>query len=347
MYLNAAFAVNSILQNIALLLKKTAKIHNWIKLLSLLLLIASFDGRAQDVAFSQFFANPMLVNPAMTALEDAGKASLAYRNQWSGAVDPYVTYQASYEQYFPGIQGGLGFNVMNDRQGGDRFNSFIFDAIYAYQLKVSHNLDINAGFQASLGNRNLRTDDLVLPGDLVGVEESGIAGYSRFYADFAFGFAAFYKWLYGGFAMHHPAVLYFNWVNDSNEKLAPRYSAHLGALIPIFDKRFGQEVLKLSPQFVYVQQDIYQQLNYGMEVIFQGVMAGLWLRQDFRFSYSTLIFSAGYSNSKFSLRYSYDVKLSAPDLHIPTLSTHELSLSVSVGNMNKSKGKGTIKSSKF
>ena len=101
---------------------------------------------------------------------------------------------------------------------------------------------------------------------------------------------------------------------DPNTKLSRRYTAHVGAMIPIYEKRLGREVLQLSPNLIFLQQDIYQQINYGLEVIFKSVLAGIWFRQDLLFSYGTVIFSVGYARDKFRFRYSYDAKLSPPDL---------------------------------
>ena len=45
-------------------------------------------------------------------------------------------------------------------------------------------------------------------------------------------------------------------------------------MIPIIEKRLGREVLQLSPHLIFMQQDIYQQLNYGLEVLYRGIIIG-------------------------------------------------------------------------
>jgi hypothetical protein len=121
----------------------------------------------------------------------------------------------------------------------------------------------------------------------------------------------------------------------------------VGAIIPIYEKRFGTEAMQLSPNLVFFQQGIYQQLNYGLEVLFNGFVGGLWFRQDLLFSFGALIFSAGYGNGKYRVRYSYDRKLSRPDLHIPTLGSHEISVVVLLENLNKTTKHRAIKSPKI
>jgi type IX secretion system PorP/SprF family membrane protein len=302
---------------------------------------------AQDPASSQFYANQLFMNPGLAGLEGPTKVSIGYRNQWPGSAGAYSTYHASYEQYLEPLQGGIGVHVMNDRQGGGTFNTMSLDAIYAYHLKVTRQLTLTGGLQASVGQRSMNTDGLVLPDELTGVSGTELTGYSQWYPDFAVGFGAFYKNVYGGIACHHLIQPYMSPSKDPNTKLSRRYSAHIGAMIPVYEKRLGREVLQLSPNLIFLQQDIYQQINYGLEVLFRNLLAGIWIRQDLLFSYGTAIFSVGYARDQFRFRYSYDAKLSAPDLHIPSMGAHEISLAIIFENLYKSSKPRAIKSPKI
>lgn len=313
----------------------------------ILLMVAVVTGRAQDPAFSQFYANPLFMNPAMAGVEGPAKVYLGYRNQWPGAVDPYTTYHASYEQFIDPLQGGVGVHVINDRQGGGIFNSLSVDAIYAYHLRVSDALMVTGGFQASVGQRNMNPNGLVLPDELAGLAGSTLTGYSRVYPDFSVGFGGFFRNFYGGVAVHHLMQPFTAPSEDPNTRLLRKYTAHVGAMIPIYEKRLGKEVLQLSPNLVFLQQDIYQQLNYGLEVIYRSLIGGIWFRQDLLFSYGTMVFSVGYGNDQFRVRYSYDAKLSPPDLHIPSLGAHEISLVIIFENLYKSKKRRAIKCPKI
>ncbi len=311
------------------------------------ILLAGSACFAQDPASSQFYANQLFMNPAMAGIEGPTKVSIGYRNQWPGLAGGYSTYHAAYEQYLEVLQGGIGIHVMNDRQGEGTFSTSSLDAMYAYHLKVSRQLTLTGGLQASVGQRSLNTDGLVLPDELAGVSGSELAGYSLLYPDFAVGFGAFYKDFYGGIACHHLIQPYMSTSKDPNTKLSRRYTAHIGTMIPVYEKRLGREVLQLSPNLVFVQQDIYQQINYGLEVIFKSLLAGVWLRQDLSFSYGTAIFSVGYARDQFRFRYSYDAKLSSPELHIPSMGAHEISLGIIFENLYKSGKPRAIKSPKI
>ena len=61
----------------------------------------------------------------------------------------------------------IGLHVINDRQGGGVINTISVDAMYANHLKVSHELTVTGGFQLSVGHRNRKTGDLVLPSDIL------------------------------------------------------------------------------------------------------------------------------------------------------------------------------------
>ncbi len=326
---------------------ESKKIHIILGLILGILIAGHHPGLTQDPAFSQFFANPLYMNPAMAGVEGSAKLYLGYRNQWPGATNPYSTYHASYEQFIDPLQGGVGVHVINDRQGGGVFNSLALDAMYAYHLRVTSQLMVTGGFQASVGQRNMNPDGLVLPDELIGISSNTLSGYSRVYPDFAVGFGGFYKYFYGGFAVHHLHQPYTSPSKDPNTRLSRKYTAHMGALIPIYEKRLGKEILQLSPNLVFMQQDIFQQLNYGLELLFQSIIGGVWFRQDLLFSYGTLIFSMGYGNEQFRIRYSYDAKLSPPDLHIPHLGAHEISLVIIFENLYKSTKHRAIKSPKI
>src|SRR5947209_19793357 len=61
-----------------------------------LIIIAAFVSHAQDPNFSQFFAAPLTLNPALTGKFD-GTLRVAgnYRNQWPTINNAFTTYTAS------------------------------------------------------------------------------------------------------------------------------------------------------------------------------------------------------------------------------------------------------------
>lgn len=98
----------------------------------------------QDVHFSQFFAVPMWLNPAMTAfIPTCWRVALVGRQQWRTVMQPYNTVGLSGEMSFPveGVDGvvGTGALVMRDWAG---------DGPYIQQGGV-----LSASFRKSTGSR--------------------------------------------------------------------------------------------------------------------------------------------------------------------------------------------------
>jgi len=319
----------------------------------LILLILPGSGRSQDPVFSHFYSNGIHMNPAWAGVEGPAKVFLGYRNQWPNSGASYITYQASYDQYIEKLQGGLGVRVLNDKQGDAAFNTFDFAVMYSYQFKVSRWLHVAGAIQAGLGQQSFNPSSLVFGNMIdpvngsIGQQLENISPYSEIYPDFATGVTAFYKGVYAGFAAHHLLKPVITDKNDPSGFIPRKYTAHFGAMIPIMDKSIGKELLQLSPNLVFIQQQNIQQINYGLEVIYKGIMGGLWFRHDMVFNYGNIIFSAGYSNDRFRFRYSYDAAMSSPTIRLPNMGAHEFSLLIIYDNLNKRKKHSAIKCPKF
>src|SRR6202000_2562217 len=93
------------------------------KITSLLLLFlgvfASENMKAQDPQFTQFYANPLYLNPAFAGTARCPRIALNYRNQWPNLASQgssYVTYSASYDMHLDALAGGIGVLVTTDNQ---------------------------------------------------------------------------------------------------------------------------------------------------------------------------------------------------------------------------------------
>ena len=115
-------------------------------------LIISNTLLAQDIHFSQFFAAPMLVNPAQTGLF-SGSVRLGgnYRDQWGSVTVPFRTYDFYSDA---GIQPGnarnrlgVGAWALSDQAGDGSLSSTEFAGALAYHLK----LDSEGDYKLSTG----------------------------------------------------------------------------------------------------------------------------------------------------------------------------------------------------
>ena len=70
-------------------------------LITLLALLVSLNINAQDIHFSQFYASPLNLNPAMTGVMNCtDRLTLSYRNQWASVLksNAFNTFTASYDR---------------------------------------------------------------------------------------------------------------------------------------------------------------------------------------------------------------------------------------------------------
>lgn len=115
----------------------------------------------QDYHYSQQFAVPMLLNPAMTGYVPCeGRVSAQYRNQWASVSNAYQTTSATYEHKTldenPNINGfaGVGLSLYNDQSGiGQlRQTSVALSAAYHFFLN-DDNQFISVGGQFGVGQQ--------------------------------------------------------------------------------------------------------------------------------------------------------------------------------------------------
>jgi type IX secretion system PorP/SprF family membrane protein len=81
---------------------------NFKRLLLLGLCYISLQAVAQDPTFTQFYSNPVYLNPALAGSSGCPRIALNYRNQWPQLTGNYVTYAAAYDTYAKNVSGGVG-----------------------------------------------------------------------------------------------------------------------------------------------------------------------------------------------------------------------------------------------
>ena len=103
------------------MIKKIMKLF----LLVIVLICTTKVSNAQDPAFSQFYSNPLYLNPAFAGAYNNGcpTATLNYRDQWPGIGRTYVTYSFSYDQHVEALGGGLGVMLAQDKSGSGNLNT--------------------------------------------------------------------------------------------------------------------------------------------------------------------------------------------------------------------------------
>jgi len=292
-------------------------------LIALAILLTMLSGRelsAQDPIFSQFYANPLYLNPAMAGSAVCPRLIMNYRNQWPSISGTYVTYNASFDQYVDGISGGVGLLLTNDRAGEGALTTTMTSGLYSYRLTINRDLYLNAGFQATFMQRRIDWDKLTFPdqidpkyGFTFITQERPPDQLSRSMVDFSAGL------LFGdnenffvGFAAHHLTQPNDGFYTDVSSKLYMKLTAHAGTIINLAPRRSSGRRLDdpvLSPNILYQKQQEFHQLNYGLYFNRYPFVGGVWFRQNFE-NPDALIMLVGFEQSSYKFAYSYDLTVS-------------------------------------
>ena len=300
---------------------------------SAVMFLGTMVAMAQDPHFSQFYANPLYLNPALTGSSIGPRYLLNYRNQWS-SIPGFATYAASFDQYVDKMQGGIGFQAMSDNAGAGLFTQTRVSASYAHFLKLNNKWSLRSGFRASYGqfavnNTNWTFNDqldpklgIVRPVSSEPLYTLGII--NRNYADFAAGFMAFSENLYGGVAFDHVTTPNISIIQGGFTELPVRVTVNAGANF-VLNKFVGTSKPQtiVSPNLIYMQHGPFSQLNLGAYVNREPFTAGVWYRQSGG-NADAVILLGGIQTKNFRFGYSYDITVSR--LRQAATGAHELSV---------------------
>jgi type IX secretion system PorP/SprF family membrane protein len=312
----------------------------WHKLLFIFtvvtIILFNNEVKAQDPEFSQFYANPLYLNPALAGANICPRAVLNYRNQWPGLAKSFVTYNASYDQYINKIFGGVGVLVNVDNAGGGILKTTMASLMYAFSLRAAENLYINMAvegsfYQKSLNWELLKFGDQIDPqqGFILPTGETPPDNSSVVFPDFSAGVAFGWKGiLHGGAAVHHLTEPNMAFYSQNENKLPMKITGHVGVNINLEPGSIGftednEPKFYLAPNLLYQQQGEFHQLNAGVYIIRYPIVIGTWFRHNFE-NADAIIVLVGIDYKNLKIGYSYDITLSK--LKSNTGGAHEVSL---------------------
>ena len=326
------------------------------KLLALLAIISlgiSTNALAQDPAFTQFYANPMYLNPAMAGSANCPRISMNHRNQWPSLRGAFVSNSISIDKNVEKLNGGVGLQILNDVQGEGVIKSTQVNAIYSYQLQVSRKLTVLTGIQASYHQKGLDKTKLFFGdqldphyGFIYETEENlDLIAESVGYADVSLGMMAFTKKYFFGMALHHISQPDDSYIEESF--LPRRFTLHTGANIAVGRSKNMGLVMDgpfITPNVMYLKQAGAEQLNVGMSLTNESLSGGLYYRSNFS-NPDAILIVLGYENSGIRFGYSYDYTVSK--LSGTSGGAHEISVTLQLACRDKRKKLKAIKCPKF
>ncbi|MBM3164902.1 MAG: type IX secretion system membrane protein PorP/SprF [Bacteroidetes bacterium] len=291
---------------------------------------------AQDPTFTQFYANPIYLNPALAGSTGCPRIGMNYRNEWPQLTGNYVTYSLAYDSYVKNISGGLGFIALHDQQGRGTISTTMVGAIYSYNLKVSRKFSVMAGVRAAYFQKFLDWTKLTF-GDMIDPRRGFIyqtgdvprGDGRRGFFDASAGLVGYTDVFYFGVAAHH-----LNRPDESmilgTSKLPMRFTGHAGANIKLSRNKFNNST-SISPNVIYQYQNGFQELSVGAYIRYENFTAGAWYRNRDAF-----IVCLGIQTPKFKIGYSYDITVSKLGNGVSG-GSHEVSLGFNLPCKKKAK----------
>jgi type IX secretion system PorP/SprF family membrane protein len=296
--------------------------------------------RSQDFHFSQFYAGPLNLNPALTGSSELTRMGINYRKQWPGLDFDFNGYSAFIDHYSFDLQSGIGLVANSYNEENMSLNTTELGLLYAYSLKLSDFSSLRMGTQITYARRSGNLENLIY-GDQIDVFNRSINPNSidmleQFdpfgYLDLGLGvmFANPDFWI--GISGHHlnnPKML--NSTYSEFEFLPIKYGIQAG-----WEKELGSAGYWSNDRDRYIsimgnfkKQGVFSQLDLSAQTKYDSFIFGLGFRglmtQNELKNYESLIgiFVIPLQNGVI-LGYSYDWMISQVGAN--TKGSHEFSL---------------------
>lgn len=226
---------------------------------------------AQDIHFTNYNAQPLVLNPALTGMNGCDwRLGANFRTQWLGVSEgnTYRTVSAfgdiavgkptKYSNF-----GGVGVSFFSDQAGDLNYNTNRVDVSFAYHFILDKNKkqSISAGIQGAFVHRSFNQNKALyqfdpITGEPILAAAETFDASTRLYGDASLGFLYSIEPkkntnYYFGVALHHlnqPNISSFNINRDKTERIYMKFTLHGGALIPM-GKQLG-----IMPGFMFLKQ---------------------------------------------------------------------------------------------
>jgi type IX secretion system PorP/SprF family membrane protein len=295
-----------------------------------LLISLSWHSLAQDIQFSQFYANILYLNPAFAGSANASRAIFHQRIQWPHLDAKYITSSFSLDHQFEKINSGVGLILLKDWQGANTISSTEAAMLYSYELSVSSKFSLRAGAKVNYVSRYINYNYLTLPDQYSNNGFSGVETQESFgnnkinYLDFSVGGVLYSDRFWLGIASDH-----LNRPNQSfssgrdTSRLPIKMDFTTGTKIYIEKKRttaFGEEgkEINLTPTVHYKFQGKSDQVDLGLYGLYDHIIFGFWYRgipllKQYRAGLQnneSMVFLTGWKIQRLLVSYSYDFTVS-------------------------------------
>lgn len=283
------------------------------------------------------FQMMMMNNPALSGSESDGILRLSYLNFYPGNSYNLHSVYFTYDSYFPGLHGGLGFYLSDDYLGGI-INDLRGGLSYAYFLQAGKDLFINGGLSASVYHRGYNFSNAVLPDQIdplggVSVPSAEIlASSGSTVLDVGAGFLFITGKISGGFSINHLAEPDLSATGAAGERLKRKLLAHLSTELNLTKS----QSLKARPLAFLTLQGKYFTSGAGTSIEIKNLAVNSIVMGD---SGKNLNIQTGFSfnSGRVSVYYNYRFNVVSGNLFMPFSLLHQTGLALSLNNVEKRK----------
>ena len=259
---------------------------------NVLMLFCGSAVTAQDPQFSQFYAAPLYLNPAMAGATGQARAGINYRNQWPSIDANFTTFSAYFDYFIDDKNSGIGILLMRDQEGLAGLRSLNIGLQYSYELPITKNLGFRPGVQVALYNRDVNFSRLTFgdqfdpaTGDFINqpTAEQFNTNFSKTFFDLSFGGVLFTRKAWLGVSANHLNTPNQSIV-DEQAPLPLKLSVHGGFKFLLKPGAVGSGVYarkserSISPAFQYRHQGQFDQMDLGLYFTFEPLVLGTWYR---------------------------------------------------------------------
>lgn len=263
-----------------------------IYLVFVFLLLLTSRAFSQDVQYSQFYANPFYLNPALAGSTGLTRVGVNFRNQWPALDQSFIAYTAYADHFSEKYNSGLGIIVSGARESFNQSRTDEIGLVYSYRLRLGEKRLLHVGAQGSFLSRDVLFDQVILgtqldidKGVVVGEPGAGFSGDSRLRAgDINAGLLYYEDKFWFGFSAFHLLEPQISYLELNSNRLPVKYSLHGGVRFNLapgnindFFNNTDQE-RSLALAFNYKAQGAFDQLDLGAEFYFEPLILGFWYR---------------------------------------------------------------------
>jgi len=285
--------------------------------------------KGQDVVFTQFYANPLYLNPALAAADDCPVFRLNTKNPVLNNLYANNAYSLSFNKYYDILQGGVGIQLFKESRGDGFYEDTRIDLMYSYLLKINNTWNLMSALQAGyafdyFGDGNLVFRNMIDPYSGV-INSSGENNSFKqvLYPDFAVGGMLYSEKVYFGLSVHH---LTQPEIHKATETVLQRkYSIQMGYSFSL-GSLYRKEPTSVTTGIVYRNQYSQSQIAIGATCYLSGYSFGVWNRSDMFMNYNVLSLNFGFQREKIKIGYNYELLVTKLDFDRRLMSSHEISL---------------------